>query len=295
MQVPVQIVPPARLAEQNKGREPLAYLEIVGFPQLQAPSRLYPLATPFIPADKLEVPASSYRYTAADVRAIYDAKSEQCKRHMIARPAPGRSLPAEDSPAHPLPPQPELPPFPLPQPSIPLSGFPPPPYARTQQAPPRPSLPLSGSAPPPNARTQQALMQASNSSHSHEATCNKHSLPSQNSLTDLQPPHKVPKWAPSPHQRPIIPPPGLTPPPVPDPLRHFPPSPGIAQPAFPQPQPLNPYASGQQALVKAIGSLKQLLEPTRVSPAERSSSPRSSSHSQPSGLEESAAEPTDLP
>ena len=274
MQVPVQIITPARLAEQNKGREPLAYLEVVGFPQLQAPSRLYPLATPSIPADKLEVPASSYRYTAADVRAIYDAKSEQCKRHMIARPAPGRSLPAEDSPAHPLPPQP---PFPLPRPSLPLSGFPPPPNARTQQAPPRPSLPLPGLPPPPNARTQQALMQASGSSPSHEATCNKRSLPSQDSPTDLQPPHKVPKWASSPHLRPIIPPPGLTPPPVPDPLRHFPPSPGIAQPVFPQPQPLNPYAFGQQALVQAIGSsplyklrqsLNELLKATRVSPAE---------------------------
>ena len=281
MQVPVQIIPPTRLAEQNKSREPLPYYEVVGFPQLQAPRRLYPFATSSIPANKLEVPANFYRYTVTDVRDIYDAKSEQCKRHMITRPAPGRSLPAEDSPAHPLPPQP---PFPLPRPSLPLSGFPlppyactqqaplqpylpysgfaplpnaltqqvpprpslplsgfppppyartqqaplqpslphsgfaPPPYARTQQAPPRPplpllgfppppnartqqaplqpSLPLSGFPPPPNARTQQAMMQAYSSSPSDQATRNKRSLPSQDNLTHLQPPHKVLKWTP---------------------------------------------------------------------------------------------------
>jgi hypothetical protein len=184
MRVPVQMTEPARLAEQSKGKAPLACMEVVRDPRFQAPNKLNPSAIPFQPSDKFELPTSSTTIRASDNRAVYEAQIKQ--RLMDSQLARGRTPSAPDSVYHVYnPTQPWR--FPKLAPS-------------PQSFPPPPGHPQSPFPQPPNASTQQAP---------------KRRLEAQDTLTDPLPPQKVPKLAPPPRSFP--PPPEFPQTPFPQP------------------------------------------------------------------------------
>jgi hypothetical protein len=118
MRVPVGMVEPARLSQQSKGKEPLAYMEVIGSPVegsplLGPPERCEQSINSTQPSDKLEQPLSSLqlpdkleqspnstRFGAAEARALYENKLQQLKqKHGL--PPNRRSLAAQDSKLNP--------------------------------------------------------------------------------------------------------------------------------------------------------------------------------------------------
>lgn len=261
MRVPVQMIEPTRLAQQAKGKEPLAHMEVVG-PPLPQPSRKPEQSTNYIqPSEKLGLPINS-TLGASDMNAIGDAQFKRMEQSLVnAEHYTGQSHATQDNIPRPLPSQ-EVP-------MMTLAEY----YMRTSRVQDPPMLgptisEILAQWPPekhPHLKPLQELLvvpdftKSSGSTQLSPKGSLKRSLPAQDSLTLPLPPHKAPKWTPS--------------------LPPVMPSLGGTRLSTPE----------SRALVK------QFTKPIQVSPAGRSSSPRTSSSPQPSRLEESTSEPMGLP